>query len=164
MDYGTMNPTAMLLWGRIGDVWYCIKEYYHSGRDTQELKTDAEYYDELVKLCEDVPTAPGGKITLIIDPSAASFIAVVQKGHRFKVRRADNDVLNGIRNVSTALAQRKILFNACCVNTIEEFGLYSWDDRPTEDTVIKANDHSMDAIRYFVRTKRIIKNRDMVED
>ena len=161
MDYGTMNPTAMLLWGRQGDTWYCIREYYHSGRDTQELKTDAEYYTELERLCEDVPTAPGGKITLIIDPSAASFIAVVQKQHRLKVRRADNDVLNGIRDVSSALTQGKIWFNDCCVNTIAEFGLYSWDDRATEDTVIKAHDHAMDAVRYFVRTKRIIKNRDL---
>lgn len=162
MDYGTMNPTAMLLWGRTGgDTWYCIREYYHSGRDTQELKTDMEYYEELERLCEDVPAEPGGKIQLIIDPSAASFIAVVQKHHRFKVRKADNDVLNGIRNVSSALTQGKIWFNDCCKNTIEEFGLYSWDDRATVDTVIKANDHAMDAVRYFVRTKKIVRNRDL---
>lgn len=162
MDYGTMNPTAMLLWGRTGgDTWYCIREYYHSGRDTQELKTDMEYYEELERLCADVPAEPGGKIQLIIDPSAASFIAVVQKHHRFKVRRADNDVLNGIRNVSSALTQGKIWFNDCCKNTIEEFGLYSWDDRATVDTVIKANDHAMDAVRYFVRTKKIVRNRDL---
>jgi Terminase-like family. len=161
MDYGTMNPTAMLLWGRTGgDTWYCIREYYHSGRDTQELKTDMEYYEELERLCEDVPAEPGGKIQLIIDPSAASFIAVVQKHHRFKVRKADNDVLNGIRNVSSALTQGKIWFNDCCKNTIEEFGLYSWDDRATVDTVIKANDHclSADTMVHTLFGKRRIKD------
>ena len=159
MDYGTMNPTAMLLWGKCGGVWYCVREFYHSGRDTQDTKTDAEYYAELERLCADIVLPVGGKIELIIDPSAASFIAVVRRGHRFKVRKADNDVSNGIREVTSALAQRVILFNDCCENTIDEFGMYRWDDKAVVDTVIKDNDHAMDAVRYFVKTKHIIKDR-----
>ena len=38
---------------------------------------------------------------------------------------------------------------------IQEFGLYSWDDKAVEDTPIKENDHAMDAIRYFVNTMGI---------
>lgn len=164
MDYGTQNPTVMLLWGRHGGTWYAVREYEHSGRETNIQKTDAEYYAELEKLCADVPVQAGAKIELIIDPSAASFIAVAQQGHRFKVRKADNDVLNGIRNTASALSDRRILINDCCKRTIREFGLYSWDSRAAEDAVIKEDDHGMDAVRYFIQTKRIYKDRRYYAD
>lgn len=164
MDYGTQNPTVMLLWGRYGGTWYAVREYEHSGRETNIQKTDAEYYAELEKLCSDVPAQSGAKIELIIDPSAASFIAVAQQGHRFKVRKADNDVLNGIRNTASALSDRRILINDCCARTIREFGLYSWDSRAAEDAVIKEDDHGMDAVRYFIQTKRIYKDRRYYAD
>lgn len=164
MDYGTQNPTVMLLWGRHGGTWYAVREYEHSGRETNIQKTDAEYYAELEKLCADVPVQSGAKIELIIDPSAASFIAVAQQGHRFKVRKADNDVLNGIRNTASALSDRRILINDCCMRTIREFGLYSWDSRAAEDAVIKEDDHGMDAVRYFIQTKRIYKDRRYYAD
>lgn len=164
MDYGTQNPTVMLLWGRHGGTWYAVREYEHSGRETNIQKTDAEYYAELEKLCSDVPVQAGAKIELIIDPSAASFIAVAQQGHRFKVRKADNDVLNGIRNTASALSDRRILINDCCARTIREFGLYSWDSRAAEDAVIKEDDHGMDAVRYFIQTKRIYKDRRYYAD
>lgn len=164
MDYGTQNPTVMLLWGKHGGTWYAVREYEHSGRETNIQKTDAEYYAELEKLCSDVPVQTGAKIELIIDPSAASFIAVAQQGHRFKVRKADNDVLNGIRNTASALSDRRILINDCCARTIREFGLYSWDSRAAEDAVIKEDDHGMDAVRYFIQTKRIYKDRRYYAD
>lgn len=164
MDYGTQNPTVMLLWGRHGGTWYAVREYEHSGRETNIQKTDAEYYAELEKLCADFPVQTGAKIELIIDPSAASFIAVAQQGHRFKVRKADNDVLNGIRNTASALSDRRILINDCCARTIREFGLYSWDSRAAEDAVIKEDDHGMDAVRYFIQTKRIYKDRRYYAD
>ena len=164
MDYGTQNPTVMLLWGKHGGTWYAVREYEHSGRETNIQKTDAEYYAELEKLCSDVPVQAGAKIELIIDPSAASFIAVAQQGHRFKVRKADNDVLNGIRNTASALSDRRILINDCCARTIREFGLYSWDSRAAEDAVIKEDDHGMDAVRYFIQTKRIYKDRRYYAD
>lgn len=159
MDYGTRNPTAMLLWGLYGGVWYCIDEYYHSGRETEQGKTDEEYYAELERLCERNNATAGAyeKLELIIDPSAASFIETVYRHKRFKVRKAHNEVLDGIRNTMTALEQRKILIMDNCVRTIDEFGLYSWDDGRQDDTVIKENDHAMDAVRYFVQTKGIMR-------
>lgn len=160
MDYGTRNPTAMLLWAKCGGIWYCIDEYYHSGRETEQGKTDEEYYTELERLCDKhdaQPDTPYDLLELIIDPSAASFIETVRRHQRFKVRKAKNEVVDGIRNTMTALAQRKILFFDRCVRTIEEFGLYAWDDERQDDAVIKENDHAMDAVRYFVQTKRIVR-------
>lgn len=153
MDYGIQNPTAMLLWGLCDGVWYVVKEFYHSGRETQEQRTDAQYYNDLERLCGDVPVRG-----LIIDPSAASFIALVRQRGRFPVRQANNAVMTGIRHVDSALSDRKILVNDCCVRTIREFGLYSWDSKADVDAVIKENDHAMDAVRYFVETKRVYRD------
>lgn len=154
MDYGIQNPTAMLLWGLYGGVWYQVREYYHSGRESKEQKTDQQYYDELERLAGDLPVS-----RLIIDPSAASFIALVQQKRRFPVWRAHNEVLEGIQHTASALQEGKIKVNDCCVNTIREYGMYSWDEKAGEDTPVKNFDHAMDATRYFVQTVGIWRNR-----
>ena len=150
MDYGIQNPTAILLWGKCDGTWYQIKEYYHSGREQKEQKTDQQYYDELEKLVGDLPVRK-----LIIDPSATSFIALVQQKKRFAVWRANNDVIDGIQHTASCLQDGTIKVNDCCKRTIEEYGLYSWDDKAKEDAPIKQNDHAMDATRYFVNTTQI---------
>ena len=150
MDYGIQNPTAMILWGKQGDTWYALKEFYHSGRETGSQKTDQQYYDELEKLAGDLNVE-----SLIVDPSATSFIALVRQNHRFKVRKAINDVVDGIQKTAACLSNGKIKICACCERSIQEFGLYSWDDKAVEDTPIKENDHAMDAIRYFANTMGI---------
>jgi hypothetical protein len=39
----------------------------------------------------------------------------------------------------------------------EEAGGYIWDDKAVDDRPVKENDHLMDATRYFVKTKRVIR-------
>ena len=47
-DYGTQNATVFLLWNKgVDGAWYCIREYYYSGRDHGKQKTDSEYADDL---------------------------------------------------------------------------------------------------------------------
>ena len=146
-DYGTQNPMSMGLWGLANEKWYRIKEYYHSGRDTGWQKTDEEYYDALVELAGNKNIS-----AVIVDPSAASFIACIKKHGKFRVKKADNDVLNGIQNVATQLKQGNIFINDCCKDCISEFEVYSWDSKAKEDKVIKEHDHAMDDVRYFVNT------------
>ena len=147
IDYGIHNPTCFGLFGRSGGKWYMLKEYYHSGRESHEPKTDAEYYDELVRFAE------GHNVRrVIVDPSASSFITLVRKSGRFPVKEADNAVLDGIRNTSTAMSTGKLFVMDCCKHMIEEFGLYAWDAKSTDDRPIKANDHMCDLLRYFVQT------------
>jgi phage terminase large subunit len=58
------------------------------------------------------------------------------------------------------LYKQGIAFSGRCVNTLNEFGLYSWDKKAAdngEDAPIKQNDHCMDAIRYFVKTMNLVK-------
>lgn len=150
MDYGTRNPTSMGLWGLCDGIWYRFKEYYHDSRKAMAQKTDQEYYDDLCKFAGDLPIDH-----IIIDPSALSFITLVEKNHRFKVWDADNDVLDGIRHTAQCISDRTIRICKSCENAIREFGLYSWDEAATEDRPIKESDHAMDDIRYFVQTTGI---------
>lgn len=152
MDYGIQNPTAMLLWGFCDGVWYQVDEYYHSGRETSQQKTDQDYYNDLEQLAGDRYID-----CLIIDPSATSFIALVKQKRKFKVRSARNDVIEGIQKTASAIQQGKIKVNDCCKRTIKEYGLYSWDQKADCDRPIKDNDHAMDATRYFVNTMQIMK-------
>lgn len=150
MDYGILNPTAMLLWGYCDGVWYIVEEYYHSGKETNEQKTDQQYYDDMCALIGNRHIS-----YIYIDPSASSFITLVQQQGKYRVMKADNTVIEGIQHTASVLSSRKVLVNDCCARTIREFGLYSWDPKGEKDNVIKENDHAMDAVRYFVQTRRI---------
>ena len=147
IDYGTRNPCSMGLWGLNDGVWYRLREYYYSGRTEGRNKTDEDYYQELIKLVAGLPIR-----AVIVDPSAASFIATIRQHGKYVVTHARNEVLNGIRKTAAALASGKIKICDCCKNTLAEFGAYRWDDKSEEDRPIKENDHAMDDIRYFVNT------------
>jgi PBSX family phage terminase large subunit len=149
-DYGTQNPTTFGLWGKCQGKWYKVKEYHYDGRATTRQKTDEEYYRDLEAFIGETPVKG-----VIIDPSAASFITTVKKHGRFKTIHAKNDVLDGIRNVATALNQKMIFYNDCCTDTFREFFSYVWDEKAAErgeDKPVKQNDHQMDGDRYFVNT------------
>ena len=149
-DYGTQNATVFLLWQKgVDGVWYCIKEYYYSGRENKKQKTDGEFADELEKFIE------GYKVKrIVIDPSAASFIAEL-KSRGLRIKKANNDVLDGIRYTGSMLNDDKIRFSPECKNTIQEFSAYIWDKKAAdrgEDKPVKDHDHAMDAVRYFCYT------------
>ena len=149
-DYGTQNATVFLLWNKgIDGKWYCIREYYYSGRDKGKQKTDAEYADDLKKWLD------GTRIkAMIVVPSAASFIAELRK-RGYKVIKANNDVLDGIRLVGMLLNLEMLIFSSSCTETIKEFASYIWDEKAAEhgeDKPVKQHDHGCDAVRYFVST------------
>lgn len=173
IDYGTMNAFAAILWSKRGSVWYAEKEYYYSGRDSGVQKTDQEYADDLDEWIKDAweyrkenPTntmfgSMVDPITTIIDPSAASFIALLKKKSWCKVRKADNAVGDGIRETAVAMQMGYIKFLSSLTNWKKEVGGYVWDEKSIEEErPIKVNDHLMDAKRYFVKTMRVAaKNR-----
>ena len=148
-DYGTLNPTSAGLW-YLDPTGHAtrLKEYYYSGRSGTP-RTDEEHYAALEQLAgehiEDVRA-------VIVDPSAASFITCIRQHGRMRVRQADNSVLDGIRDTSVLLEKGYLRFCSCCADIIREFGLYRWNEKASEDTPIKENDHAMDDMRYFVRT------------
>lgn len=146
-DYGTVNPSSFGLWGLFGEQWFRIAEYYDDSRLTGEQRTDEEYYAALEELAGDLPVE-----AVIVDPSAASFMACIRRHGKFKAIPARNEVLDGIRRVAGALKERSIIICPNCRDTIREFGLYRWDDKAAKDAPRKEHDHAMDDIRYFVST------------
>lgn len=149
-DYGTQNATVFLLWVKdISGKWVCCREYYYSGRDESEQKTDSQYADDLEQWLDGINPEK-----IIIDPSAASFIAELkQRGYRIK--KARNDVLDGIRFVASLLNQNRIAIRESCKETVKEFASYVWDEKAAdrgEDKPVKQHDHCMDAVRYFCYT------------
>lgn len=149
-DYGTQNALVFLLWEKaLTGEWICSREYYYSGRDSRRQKTDSEYADDLKDWLGDTEINK-----IIIDPSAASFITELRK-RGYSVRKAKNEVEDGIRVVGNALNLGVIFFSVACVETIKEFASYAWDEKAGErgeDKPIKEHDHCMDAVRYFVYT------------
>ena len=158
VDYGTMNAFAAGLWERHGDMWYMTREYHHSGRQSQHQKTDEEYASDLERFVADI--APGEGIRTIVDPSAASFLTLLRKrGRRFRAIPADNAVADGIRQTASALQNGRIKINPGCRNWLREVQGYVWDEDPAVDRPVKAEDHQMDQMRYFVKTMNISKPR-----
>lgn len=149
-DYGTQNPTVFLLWRKHKDGrWICCREYYYSGRNQEQQKTDSEYADDLKEWLDGVDPAK-----IIIDPSAASFIAELKK-RGYRIKKAKNDVLDGIRFVASLLMLGKIGIYRECRETVKEFSSYIWDEKAAErgeDKPVKQHDHCMDALRYFAYT------------
>ena len=146
-DYGTLNPFSAGLWCWDGKKATRIREYYYSGRSERSNKTDEEYYTELESLAGDLPVK-----SVIVDPSAASFIEVIRRHKRFRVQKAVNDVIPGIATTARYIQDGTIKVCRSCKDAIREFGLYRWDEKSTEDKPIKENDHAMDDIRYFTMT------------
>ena len=158
VDYGTMNAFAAGLWERHGDVWYMTREYHHSGRQSQQQKTDEEYARDLERFVEDI--TPGEGLRTIVDPSAASFITLMRRqGRRFRAIPADNAVADGIRQTASALANGRIKIDPGCRNWLREVQGYVWDEDEAVDRPVKVEDHQMDQMRYFVKTLNIAKPR-----
>lgn len=147
VDYGTANPCSMGLWCISGGKAYRVREFYHDSRKLQRQLTDQEYYAELEKL------AGNEQIQyIVVDPSAASFIETVKRHGKFCVRKAKNDVPDGIRTSAGYLARDRILIHSSCTDIIEEFGAYRWDTAAVGDRPVKQKDHAMDDMRYFCYT------------
>ena len=148
IDYGTRNPFAAGLWDYdpVSHKAVMIRELYHKGGSTNRVDNEA-YYKMLREL------ARGFKIEyIIIDPSASSMIETIQKYGEWLVVPADNDVINGIQDVTKYMNLGLLFFDESCKETFKEFEQYSWDEESEEDAVIKEFDHSMDQVRYFCRT------------
>lgn len=162
IDYGTLNPTTFGMYSKdIKKQWYKEKEYHYSGRDSKRQKTDEEFADDLEEFVDNNKDIP-----IIVDPSAASFITTLRR-RGFKVKKANNDVLDGIRNVSAILKNKIILFNDCNIETFKEFETYIWDEKASlkgDDKPIKENDHHLDNLRYFVNTILISNSKPYEEE
>lgn len=148
IDYGTVNPFAAGLYDfdPVHQTATMLRELYYEGRSGKRLDNEG-YYKLLTDLIGDYRIE-----YIVIDPSAASMIETIQKYGKYSVVGGNNDVLNGIQDVTKFLNSDVLYFYKDCVKTFEEFETYAWDEESGEDKVIKEFDHSMDQLRYFCRT------------
>lgn len=149
IDYGTQNATVFLHIIDDGEKIWVEDEYYHSGRESQQQKTDEEYANDLRQFLEFKRS-----VVVILDPSAASFKTLLRK-RGLPIRDAKNDVLDGIRKVQTMFGYGQLSVNKKCKNLIRELQGYVWDKKACErgdEKPVKTADHGPDALRYFVNT------------
>jgi PBSX family phage terminase large subunit len=131
------------------DVWV-DREYVWDSHLTNRQKTDRQYREDLEEFLKKAPNAQ-----VIIPPECASFEAeLIQSGIWHCT--ADNDVLDGIKAVSTMMALKRIHFHRRCKRTIAELQTYCWDAKAALRGVeqpLKVKDDAVDMVRYYVRTK-----------
>ena len=137
-DIGSRNPTAI---GRLhiaGDervhVSRCLYRRNMTSTDILDaIRDEADEFD---------PEA------IYIDPSAKGIIDdLVREG--YPVEAANNDVIDGIRQVRAVLA-RGFTIDPSCIEMIDEFGQYAYPAKPRIETdkPEKKHDHAMDMLRY----------------
>lgn len=146
-DYGTVNPFAALLWRVTPRCAYVVDEYYWDSRERGQRLTDEEHYANVVELVGNRPVSE-----IVIDPSAGSMQQTILRHGRLSPIGADNAVKDGIGTTGVMLRKGEIKVSERCASTIEEMGLYRWDEKAADDTVIKEYDHAMDAMRYAAQT------------
>lgn len=152
LDYGTINPLAAVEGLDDGETVWLHREFYYDSAKEQRQLTDQEYIGVFGRWLKDSPIRDANPC-IIIDPSAASFRAACI-GEGWWVKDADNEVIEGIKTVSTVLAQRKLRINRKCENTIREMRNYAWDEKAAkrgEEKPMKVADHTPDACRYMCR-------------
>lgn len=160
IDYGTTNPTSCLLLGITAEPaprLIFLDEYRHDpatgGKltDAEQSKRIRDFLDRSHHPAQALPPAP----YTVIDPAAASLkVQLHHDGHR-GIWDATNDVLPGIKLMSSLIATDQLLITDRCTGLISELPGYVWDDKKTEkgiDAPVKQNDHSVDAARYALYT------------
>lgn len=159
IDYGTSNPFVFLVIGIGKDAkMYVIDEYRWDSKAEGRQLTDAQYAERVKNFLNKNGHRPE---KIYLDPSAASFYRqlVNDSAFRGRVVKADNTVLDGIRDVSTLYGNELLLIAEKCEGLINENYSYLWDAKAQqrgEDKPLKQDDHAPDAIRYFVRMSRNI--------
>lgn len=146
VDWGFTNPGVVLICGIDGDgrVSVLHEEYMRKRR-----------IDEWVDVSKDLQRA--FKVgAWYCDPSEPDFIKDFREAG-LKAQPADNRVLPGMKNVRQKLAIRddgrpQLLVTSAAPNLIKEFGQYQWaaNRDGLKDEPRKANDHTMDALRYAI--------------
>jgi PBSX family phage terminase large subunit len=149
IDYGTTNPFAALLLGAgADDCVYVVAEWRWESKVEHRALTDAQYSARLRTWVADLAEARGEQIVLdriMVDPSAASFVAQLWADGWDGVRGADNAVSDGIRSVASLLAAHKLKIHTSCTGLLDEIVGYVWDPKASakgEDKPLKQNDHS----------------------
>lgn len=168
-DYGTTNATAAIAlgWGEDGKL-YALDEWRHDTKTGEATWTDAQL-SAGVRAWLPGPHTPHPAEPdpewLFVDPAAASFKTQLYYDGLRNVANADNDVVTGIRATASLMAAGKLLVSDRCAGLLKEIPGYVWDSKAAaagEDKPVKADDHSLDALRYAVQSTRNVWARELL--
>jgi PBSX family phage terminase large subunit len=162
IDYGTRNATAALMLGVSEDGELILShEWRHDPAIARQQLTDAKLSRELRTWMAglDVHGMRGVRPEwLCVDPSAASLRLQLHEDGLMPTL-ADNAVLDGIRLMSSLFGTDRLRVHKSCTGLLDELPGYSWDDKAAEkglDEPVKADDHSIDAARYAIKTPQVL--------
>lgn len=155
VDYGTTNPFVALLLAVTAERVFVLREWRWDSKTKGRQLTDAEYSAELTgwlaHVRQDKPEVQVTKV--IVDPSAASFIAQLWRDAWPGVTGANNTVADGIRVTSSLLAANRLLIHPSCQGLWDEMLGYVWDPKAADkgnEQPLKIADHGPDALRYGI--------------
>ena len=141
IDPGYRNPAAVL------DIYFGGEKIWVEDEWYKRERTDAQIA-EYVSIQKYKAAYP--------DPENAGFIEELRQRNVNvrEVRKGKGSVENGIQMIRELLIRGDLMINKRCVNLISEFEMYSYDDPKGDknelENPLKANDHALDALRYFV--------------
>ena len=152
-DYGTINPCVFLMCERNADgEIYVSREFRWDSRKMMAQKTDEGYVEDMRAFAGEPENTD---CNIIVDPSASSFITALSMAG-YCVIKGNNDVMLGIRRVSSLFARKRIHIHRSCAGLIAELEAYCWDEKACqlrgEERPLKINDHGPDALRYYCMT------------
>ncbi|MEU3013353.1 PBSX family phage terminase large subunit [Nocardia asteroides] len=155
IDYGTTNPTAGILLGLGADGrLYAVDEWSPPRGTDATLSTSLTEWMKPVQVEGEPPPRSREPEWVFVDPAAASFKLQLYQDQT-RATDATNDVLNGIRTVSSLLSTGQLIISDRCARLIDEIPGYMWDPKASEkgkDAPIKSDDHFSDALRYAVQS------------
>jgi hypothetical protein len=175
IDFGSTNPTACLWIAADGDEnWFVVGEHYHTGEtiDYHAGQITANPYSKRITQTYGDPSGAqwisefaqrGVYITPATKERGTNFNSWVRFGIEKvaeKLKCVPGRTVNGIKreNIQTNEKGNPGLYVfSICVNTIKEFETYRWKEKSVTqaqdlnepDVPEKANDHALDALRYF---------------
>lgn len=150
-DYGTTNPTRAYLLGYAQERLWVLAEW------APAKGTDAELSAGLIRWLQNQPPEWSEPEWVFVDPAAASWKLQLRRDGLTNTRNGANEVVPGIRTLSSLFALDRLMVSDRCPLLIENIPGYAWDPKATEkgeDAPLKVNDHEVDALRYAVHTSR----------
>lgn len=149
VDPGVDHVQSHLEYYDTGDIIYVTREQRWDSRKEMRMKTDATYVDDLIAFGAE-------KHQIIVPPEAASLKQeLIQRG--LWVTEAANAVKEGIHDLSTMFAKRKLLISKRgCPELAKRIPNYSWDDRAALRGIeqpLKVEDDDIDSLRYGIHGK-----------
>lgn len=155
-DYGT---STVMSWGLYAvtpkGLVVKVKEFYYDATKERKQQTDSWFGRKFQVWLEGIEPW-----MVYCDPSASSWKAELRmRGYR--VKNANNDVINGIRTVGRMLSEKSYIIDDSCVNTIKEYHSYVWDNKAQlvgVDKPLKQFDHAVDTDRYVLTSSEVNVN------